>query len=232
MSLTQVLAAPVLSGPLNPLRLFLQADLVVQAVMAGLVIASVWVWAVVIGFSWRMRGLDQRNEAYESEFWKAKDIEAYHAEKGKGDIPSARVAGTAMGELRRSLSVRNPDPEGLRQRLAMAMNGTVEAEADRLAARLNILATVGTSAPFIGLFGTVWGIMRTLGAYAEESFTMARVAPELSEALFATAIGLFAAIPAVIAYNRLSLTVNRFESRLQRFADKLHASLTRELGAG
>lgn len=231
MSITQVLAAPVLAGPLNPLRLFLQADIVVQLVMAGLLLASIWVWGTVIAFVWRMRKINARNEAYEAEFWKAKDIEAHQAEHGKGDIPSARVAGSAISELRRSLSVKNPDPEGLRQRLSMTMTGTVEAETDKLAARLNILATVGTSAPFIGLFGTVWGIMRTLGAYAEESFTMARVAPELSEALFATAIGLFAAIPAVIAYNRLSLSVNRFESRLQRFADKVHAALTREIGA-
>lgn len=231
MSITQVLAAPVLAGPLNPLRLFLQADIVVQVVMAGLLIASIWVWGTVIAFLWRMRKISARNEAYEADFWKAKDIEAYQAEHGKGDIPSARVAGSAISELRRSLSVKNPDPEGLRQRLAMTMTGAVEAETDKLAARLNILATVGTSAPFIGLFGTVWGIMRTLGAYAEESFTMARVAPELSEALFATAIGLFAAIPAVIAYNRLSLSVNGFESRLQRFADKVHAALTREIGA-
>jgi biopolymer transport protein TolQ len=231
MNITSVLAAPILAGPLNPLRLFLNADIVVQVVMAGLLIASIWVWGTVIAFVWRMRGINARGEAYESEFWKAKDIEAYHAENGKGDIPSGRVANAAINELRRSLSVKNPDPEGLRQRLGIAMTGTVEAEADKLAARLNILATVGTSAPFIGLFGTVWGIMRTLGAYAEESFTMARVAPELSEALFATAIGLFAAIPAVIAYNRLSLKVNRFESRLQRFADKVHAALTREIGA-
>ncbi|MFM5907636.1 MAG: MotA/TolQ/ExbB proton channel family protein [Novosphingobium sp.] len=231
MSITKILAAPVLSGPINPLRLFLNADLVVQVVMIGLIIASIWVWATVIAFVWRLRAVGKRNDAYEAGFWKAKDIEAYHGESGKPDTPSARIAGAAINELRRSLAVRNPDPEGLRQRLAMTLTGSVEAEADKLAARLNILATVGTSAPFIGLFGTVWGIMRTLGAYAEESFTMARVAPELSEALFATAIGLFAAIPAVIAYNRLSLGVNRFESRLQRFADKLHASLTREIGA-
>ncbi len=230
MSITKVFAAPLMSGPLNPLRLFLHADFVVQVVMIGLVIASIWVWATVIAFLWRMRSVEKRNDAYEAGFWKAKDIEAYHAENGKGDTPSSRIAGAAINELRKSLAVKNPDPEGLRQRLSMTMTGTVEAETDKLAARLNILATVGTSAPFVGLFGTVWGIMRTLGAYAEESFTMARVAPELSEALFATAIGLFAAIPAVIAYNRLSLSVNRFESRLQRFADKLYASLTREIG--
>ena len=103
-------------------------------------------------------------------------------------------------------------------------------EADSLAARLNFLATTGSVAPFVGLFGTVWGIMNSFFQIGvQESSSLAVVAPGISEALFATAIGLFAAIPAVIAYNRFSNAVNMFEARLQRFADKFHANLSREL---
>lgn len=216
---------------LDPVKLFLSADFIVQIIMGGLLLASVWVWATVVAFMLRTAKIEKRNDLYEEGFWQAQDISAYHAENGKGDIPLARIANAALGELRRTIATKRPDREGLRQRLSLAVDSTVEAEADKLSARLNILATVGTSAPFVGLLGTVWGIMRTLGTYTEGSFTMATVAPELSEALFATAIGLFAAIPAVIAYNRLGLRVNRFEARLQRFADRLHASLTREVEA-
>lgn len=230
MTLLAMLAAGA-SAPLNPVRLFMAADPVVQIVMGGLLLASVWVWATVIAFSWRTSRLNSRNEAFEEGFWQAKDIAAYQTENGKGDVPMARVAGAALGEWRRSSSLRKPDREGIRQRLSLAMGTVVEDEADKLAARLNILATVGSAAPFVGLFGTVWGIMRTLSTYSEGAFTMATVAPELSEALFATAIGLFAAIPAVIAYNRLGLKVNAFEGRLQRFADRFLATLARELEA-
>ncbi|MEY4159785.1 MAG: protein TolQ [Pseudomonadota bacterium] len=230
MTLFSLLAASAASS-LNPVRLFLSADLVVQVVMGGLLLASVWVWTTITAFSWRLSALNRQSEAYETGFWQTSDIEGYQAREGQGDLPVARITAAALGEWRKLADLRQPDREGIRQRLSLIMGTVVEHEADRLAARLNILATVGSAAPFIGLFGTVWGIMRTLSSYSQAAFTMATVAPELSEALFATAIGLFAAIPAVIAYNRLGLTVNMFESRLQRFADRFHAMLSRELEA-
>jgi biopolymer transport protein TolQ len=108
----------------------------------------------------------------------------------------------------------------------------VTAETDKIAGRLNILATIGSVAPFVGLFGTVWGIMRSFSDIAgQQSTSLAVVAPGIAEALFATALGLFAAIPAVIAYNRFSFSVNRLEARLQRFADGFHGTLSRELEA-
>ena len=219
------------SEPLNPLRMFLDSDVVVQAVMAGLLLASLWVWSTIIAFSWRMARLARRSANYEAELWQADNYEEFHAESSKGDQPIARVAGAAFDEWKRSAKLLRPDREGIRQRLSLVMGTVVEGEADKLAARLNILATVGAAAPFVGLFGTVWGIMRTLSSFSQTAFTMATVAPQLSEALLATAIGLFAAIPAVIAYNRLSLKVNGYESRLQRFADRLLATLSRELEA-
>lgn len=220
---------------LDPVQLFFDADIVVQSVMAGLVVASVWVWAIIISFSLRMVGIRKRTEAYERDFWKAADIDAFQAERGAkeaGEIPSARVVAAGLGEWRRSTAAKVIDREGTRQRLAGVMDSAVAQEADRLAERLNFLATVGSVAPFVGLFGTVWGIMNSFFQIgSQQNSSLAVVAPGISEALFATAIGLFAAIPAVIAYNRFSHRVNQLEARMQRFADRFHASLSRELDA-
>jgi biopolymer transport protein TolQ len=220
---------------LDPVQLFFDADIVVQSVMAGLIIASVWVWAIIISFSLRMSGIGKRTEAYERDFWKAADIDAFQAERGAkeaGEIPSARVVAAGLGEWRRSTAAKVIDREGTRQRLVAVMDSAVAQEADRLAERLNFLATVGSVAPFVGLFGTVWGIMNSFFQIgSQQNSSLAVVAPGISEALFATAIGLFAAIPAVIAYNRFSHRVNQLEARMQRFADRFHASLSRELDA-
>jgi biopolymer transport protein TolQ len=217
---------------LNPVKLFLDADIVVQLVMLGLLLASVWVWTIIISFSLRVGALRRADAAYEQGFWQAKDIEAYQAQQGTAVAPAARVAAAALGEWSRSLAGKALDREGTRQRLAAVMGAVVEQESDLLGSRLNFLATVGSAAPFIGLFGTVWGIMNSFFQIGQQqNSSLAVVAPGISEALFATAIGLFAAIPAVIAYNRLSSAVNAFEARLQRFADRFHTTLSRELEA-
>ncbi len=215
---------------LDPLKLFLDADIVVQVVMAGLLLASIWVWTIILSFSLRIARARKQCDSYEQDFWKARDFDAFHAERGKGDVPSARIVTAALGELRRSGGIRVADREGARQRLALAMDATVAQEADRLADRLNFLATVGSVAPFVGLFGTVWGIMNSFFQIGQQqNSSLAVVAPGISEALFATAIGLFAAIPAVIAYNRFSQRVNSLEARLQRFAGRVLATLSREM---
>ncbi len=229
-----LLAAAAAEAPrhLNPVKLFLDADIVVQLVMAGLVLASLWVWTIIVAFSLRYGRLSKASEAYERDFWKAADIGAFQAERGKGDIPSARVAAAGIAEWRRSTGGKALDREGTRQRLSLAMDSAIANEADKLSERLNFLATVGSVAPFVGLFGTVWGIMNSFFQIGQQqNSSLAVVAPGISEALFATAIGLFAAIPAVIAYNRFSHRVNQLEARLQRFADRFHASLSRELEA-
>ncbi len=218
------------STRLNPIQLFLDADIVVQAVMAGLILASIWVWAIIVAFTLRMRKLKDAQTHYESEFWQAENFDRFMSERGNRDIPSARVAQAGVSEWRRSTKGEIRDREALRGRIAAAMDGQISQEADDIAERLNFLATVGAVAPFVGLFGTVWGIMNSFFQIgAQESSSLAVVAPGISEALFATAIGLFAAIPAVIAYNRFSHSVERFETRLHRFADKLHASFSRQL---
>lgn len=217
-------------GRLNPVKLFLDADIVVQAIMAGLILASLWVWTIIVTFMLRMGSVARRCDEYEDGFWEAQNFEAYQKERGRGDVPMGKVAAAGLTEWRRNAALKSFDAEGARQRIAMSMGTAVGEEADGLAARLNFLATVGSVAPFVGLFGTVWGIMNSFFQIGQQqNSSLAVVAPGISEALFATAIGLFAAIPAVIAYNRFSHRVNAFEARLQRFADRLHGALTRQL---
>ncbi len=218
------------SARLNPLALFLQADIVVQAVMTGLIVASIWVWMIIVSFSLRMGKLERSSRAYEAEFWESQDYDRMLGKRARIELPTARVAAAGLEEWQRSTKTQPIDRDGVRQRLTGAMESRVAQEADDLAERLNFLATTGSVAPFVGLFGTVWGIMNSFFQIGlQESSSLAVVAPGISEALFATAIGLFAAIPAVIAYNRFSHRVNRFEARLQRFADRFHAGLSREL---
>jgi biopolymer transport protein TolQ len=215
---------------MSPVALFLQADIVVKVVMVGLILASIWTWTIIVAQWLRMRRVGRDNDRFEREFWKSEDIDSFYDARGKGELPSAKVLAAGIAEWRRSTTGRNVDREGTRARLMIAMASAVGAETDRLAARLNILATVGSVAPFVGLFGTVWGIMRSFADIAgAQNTSLAVVAPGIAEALFATALGLFAAIPAVIAYNRFSYGINRIEARLQRFADGFHGTLSREL---
>jgi biopolymer transport protein TolQ len=215
---------------MSPLNLFLQADVVVKTVMIGLLLASVWTWAIIFTHSIRLKRINRQTDKFEREFWAASDIDAFHNSRGNDGLPIAAVMSAAMDEWRRSTRTKQVDRAGTRERLASRMNAAVAAELDRLGDRLNILATVGSVAPFVGLFGTVWGIMRSFTAIAGANNTsLAVVAPGIAEALFATAIGLFAAIPAVIAYNRLTHGLDRLEAKLSRFSDRFHATLSREL---
>jgi biopolymer transport protein TolQ len=217
---------------MSPLTLFLHADIVVKFVMLGLLLASIWTWSIIFTHAARLKRIGRASEAYEADFWNSKDIDAFQAKRGSEAVPSAAILTAGLDEWRRSARLQQADRAGTRERLASSMNATIAAELDRLSDRLNILATVGSVAPFVGLFGTVWGIMRSFTAIAGANNTsLAVVAPGIAEALFATAIGLFAAIPAVIAYNRLTHGLDRLEARLGRFADRFHATLSRELEA-
>jgi biopolymer transport protein TolQ len=229
-ALFPLLAAAPPQTRLDPLELFLMADVVVQAVMVGLIVASIVVWAIIVAFTVRMRRARAQSADFERNFWDMHEAERMKQRRTGRETPSGRVAQAALREWQRSADAGVTDADGVRQRLAAAMDGQVAIEADELSERLNFLATVGAVAPFVGLFGTVWGIMNSFFQIgAQESSSLAVVAPGIAEALFATAIGLFAAIPAVIAYNRFSHDVNRFEARLKRFADRFHASLSRQL---
>ncbi len=227
--LSAVTAVPAATR-LDPVELFLQADIIVQGVMVGLILASIWVWMIIVSFSLRIGGLARKSREYEAEFWAQRDREGMLTKQARKAVPAARVAGAGLDEWKRSTAKQPFDRDATRQRISAAMDSQIAEEADELAGRLNFLATVGSVAPFVGLFGTVWGIMNSFFQIgAQQSASLAVVAPGIAEALFATAIGLFAAIPAVIAYNRFSGSVNQYEAKLQRFSDKVHAGLSREL---
>ena len=202
-----------------------------EAVIIGLVLASIWSWTIIVGFLFRISKINDETTKFEADFWKSNDIDGFYNERGKHELPVARVFAAGVAEWRRSTNGKSIDRAGTRERLATAMDATIAAETDKLANRLNFLATTGSVAPFVGLFGTVWGIMGSLSwrLRDEQNISIAAVAPGIAEALFATAIGLFAAIPAVIAYNRFSHRLNQHEARLGRFADGFHGTLSREL---
>lgn len=221
------------AATLSPVALFIQADIVVKAVMIGLLLASIYVWAVIFTHGRSVGKLMRASEQFERDFWRAENIDAFFDKNGGEELPSAKVLGAGISEWRRSTKGKVIDRDGTRERLGVAMNSAVEGEVDRLAEKIGTLATIGAVAPFVGLFGTVWGIMRSFTAIASEQNTsLAVVAPGIAEALFATAIGLFAAIPAVIAYNRFSHGINKVEAHLNRFADGFHATLSRQLDSG
>jgi biopolymer transport protein TolQ len=219
-------------GDLSLWGLFIEADIVVKLVMLGLLAASVWVWAVVFEKWTSLRRVNRDADAFEDRFWSGGSLdELYDQEGAKPVHPMAAVFGAAMGEWRRSARVAGADMSrsGARDRVDRAITVTVQREMDRLERWMIFLASVGATAPFIGLFGTVWGIMHSFSAIAAlHNTNLAVVAPGIAEALFATAIGLVAAIPAVLAYNKISNDLSRFASRLEGFGAEFSAILSRQ----
>jgi biopolymer transport protein TolQ len=218
------------AADLSPWALFLEADIIVKLVMLGLLAASIWSWAIIIERSRTLRAMNAQAKQFEEWFWKAESLDALYDPAAKANHPSAKLFVAGMNEWRRSLARGRIDREGVRARLASVTQVSIAREIDDLSDRLNILATIGAVAPFVGLFGTVWGIMRSFTSIAaSQNTTLAVVAPGIAEALFATAIGLFAAIPAVIGYNRILHNVGRLEARLNAFAEEFQGLLSRQL---
>ncbi|MGH7213135.1 MAG: protein TolQ, partial [Acetobacteraceae bacterium] len=211
--------------------LFLQADIVVKLVIFGLLAASVWVWAIVFEKISALRRANRAADAFEDQFWSGGSLdELYDAEGTKPAHPLAAVFGAAMGEWRRSARVAGADVtrSSVRERVDRAMGVTIQREMERQERWMVFLASVGATAPFVGLFGTVWGIMHSFSAIAAMHNTnLAVVAPGIAEALFATAIGLVAAIPAVLAYNKISTDLARLAGRMEAFAAEFGAILSR-----
>jgi biopolymer transport protein TolQ len=220
------------AGDLSVWSLFLQADIVVKLVMLALVLASVWVWAIVFEKVTSLRRANRAADAFEDRFWSGGSLDELYDEEGaKPAHPLAAVFGSAMSEWRRSARVAGADVarSGVRDRTDRAMSVTIQREMERMERWMIFLASVGSTAPFIGLFGTVWGIMHSFSAIAAMHNTnLAVVAPGIAEALFATAIGLVAAIPAVLAYNKISTDMSRFAGRLEGFATEFGAILSRQ----
>lgn len=214
---------------MSPWALFLQADIVVKAVMIGLLLASIWSWAIIVERSRRLKQIDGEAEAFEERFWKAKTLDELQATKGSH--PTADLFRAGMDEWQASVEGRtNIDREGVRARLHTVMAASIDRSISDLSDRLNLLATIGSVAPFVGLFGTVWGIMHAfVGLGSVQQATLATVAPGIAEALIATAMGLLAAIPAVVAYNRFADQVWRLESRYDAFVEEFSTILQRSV---
>jgi biopolymer transport protein TolQ len=215
--------------------LFVQADLVVQVVMVILLIASFWSWAIIFEKALRLRRLRSLAATFEEAFWSGGSLEELYDRVGKRPAdPMAAIFASAMKEWRRSSSKGPASTEltksNLQLRVERVMDITVGREMQRLERQMIFLASVGSAAPFIGLFGTVWGIMSAFTAIAAtKNTTLAVVAPGIAEALFATALGLVAAIPAVIGFNKLSTDLGRYSSRLGAFAGEFSAILSRQM---
>ncbi len=223
---------PAPTGDLSLITLFLQADIVVKFVMLLLVIASVWVWAIVFEKITTLRRVNKDADGFEDRFWSGGSLDELFDREGTNPAnPMASVFAAAMGEWRRSLKVAGADIShtSVRDRIDRAIAVTVQREMDRMERWMVFLASVGAVAPFIGLFGTVWGIMHSFSAIAAMHNTnLAVVAPGIAEALFATAIGLVAAIPAVLAYNQISTSLTRFAGRMENFGSEFSAILSRQ----
>ncbi|MBH0239371.1 protein TolQ [Methylobrevis sp. L22] len=211
--------------------MFMQAHIIVKLVMVGLLLASVWSWAIIIDKQILYARTRRSMDRFEKVFWSGQSLEElYRSLVSRPNHALGALFVAAMREWKRSHEGGRAAVGGLTQRIEKVLDVTIVRESERLESRLLFLATVGSAAPFVGLFGTVWGIMSSFQAIAASKNTnLAVVAPGIAEALFATALGLLAAIPAVIAYNKLSADAGKLSSRMEGFADEFSAILSRQI---
>jgi biopolymer transport protein TolQ len=218
-------------GEISLWSMFWGAHFVVKFVMLGLLAASVWCWAIIVDKTLLYSRSRKSMDRFEEVFWSGQSLEELY--RALADRPNSNMASVfvaAMREWKRSFEGSSRAVMGLSQRIDKVLDVTIQREVERLESKLLVLATIGSSAPFIGLFGTVWGIMTSFRSIAASKNTsLAVVAPGIAEALFATAIGLFAAIPAVIAYNKLQAEASKQQGRLEGFADEFSAILSRQI---
>ncbi|MBB3949248.1 protein TolQ [Aureimonas jatrophae] len=225
------LAATSHGSDMSLMGLFWQAGFVVKFVMLGLLAASVWTWAIIFDKAARYGRFRRQLNQFENTFWSGQSLEElYHTLSDRKTSGMGALFVAAMREWKKSFEKGARSPIGLQTRIEKAMDVTMAREMEGLESRLGFLATVGSAAPFIGLFGTVVGIMTSFQSIAaSEQTSLAVVAPGIAEALLATAIGLVAAIPAVIAYNKLSADAGKLGGRLEAFADEFSAILSRQI---
>src|SRR5665648_585790 len=221
---------------LSIFQLFMNAHIVVKLVIIGLLLASIWSWAIIFEKFFLFAKIKKEADKFEQVFWSGQSLdELYQALAQRRNTGMAALFVAAMREWKRSTEREAGDRPakpmpGLQLRVEKVMDVTISREVERLERRLTFLATVGSTAPFGGLFGTVWGIMTSFQAIAVSKNTnLAVVAPGIAEALFATALGLLAAIPAVIFYNKFNSQVARHAARLEGFADEFSAILSRQI---
>ncbi|MDQ4135729.1 MAG: protein TolQ [Pseudomonadota bacterium] len=211
--------------------LFWQAHIVVKFVMLGLLVASVWCWAIIVDKTLLFARARRAMDRFEEVFWSGQSLEElYRSLESRPGTGLSAVFVAAMREWKRSFEGSGRSVASLNQRIDKVLDVTIQREVERFESRLLVLASIGSAGPYIGLFGTVWGIMNSFTSIAASKNTsLAVVAPGIAEALFATAIGLFAAIPAVLAYNKLQAEVAKLQSRLEGFADEFSAILSRQI---
>ncbi len=225
----------IAAADLSMWSLFLRADVVVKITMLILVVASFWCWAIIFEKYIRMRRLVEEASQFEDAFWSGGSLEDLYERIGsRPNDPMESLFAAAMREWRNSIArgVQGNDTSqvSLQQRVEWVMGTALGREMERLEKHMFILASVGSTAPFVGLFGTVWGIMNSFQAIAvSKNTSLAVVAPGIAEALFATALGLVAAIPAVVAYNKFSNDLGRYAGRLEAFIGDFNAILSRQL---
>ena len=224
-------ALPLASADVSLISLFWHAHFVVKTIMLGLLACSVWVWAIAIDKMLLYARTKKAMDRFEQAFWSGQSIdELYRALAAKPTQSMAALFVAAMREWKRSFESQSRSFAGLQMRIDKVMSVSIAREIERLDRRLLVLATVGSASPFVGLFGTVWGIMSSFQSIAASKNTsLAVVAPGIAEALFATAVGLIAAIPATIFYNKFTSEVNRQAQRLEGFADEFSAILSRQI---
>ena len=215
--------------------LFIRADIVIKLVMLVLFVASFWSWTIMLDKWIRLRRVNAKSSQFEDDFWAGGSLDDLYDQLGEQpEDPMSSVFAAAMGEWRRSsargLAKSERTRVGLQDRIERVMEVSLSRETERLERYMIFLASAGATAPFIGLFGTVWGIMNSFQSIAGANNTsLAVVAPGLAEALFATALGLIVAIPAVIGYNKFTSDIGRYSARLEGFAAEFGAILSRQL---
>ena len=217
---------------LSLLGLFMKADIVVKLVMIVLIVASFWAWAIIVQKLMDFRRARREALAFDNSFWSGEPLDDLFERLGpEPSGPSQRVFAAGMAEWRRSHREDGRLIPGAQARIDRSMDVAVAREAELHNSGLTFLASVGSASPFIGLFGTVWGIMRAFTDIAQQQSTnLAVVAPGIAEALLATGLGLLAAIPAVIFYNKLSNDSDRIVAGYEAFADEFATILSRQLG--
>ena len=220
---------------LNAIELFMSADWVVKAVIIGLIVASLWSWAVILDKLFRFAGLNSKADAFERALASGRSLEDIAAQAGPDPVhPLPRMLVLALTDWREARArggLSDSQSHLLISRIDRSLDSLIAREGQKVEEGLGVLSVVATSSPFIGLFGTVWGIMNAFDAIASAGNTnLATVAPAIAEALFATALGLAAAIPAYIAYNKFSIDAGKFTGRLESFADDLQSAIARRLG--
>ena len=228
-------SSSVKSVDLSFWSLFLQADMIVKLVMIILILSSIYSWSIIFDKWLALKSVHKKTRTFEKAFWSGQSLELLYSQiKSQEDHPMAMVFSSAMQEWQNRGTIEpggNADLRvGINQRIYQSMQVAINKSIGQLDKNLNFLATLGSSAPFIGLFGTVWGIMVSFQSIAvSKNTTLAVVAPGIAEALLATAFGLVAAIPAVIFYNKFASEINKFSVNIEDFSSELSSIMSREL---